>query len=343
MVTVCPADLEDLHLDALSGDGGTALYLQGTVAGPAAMRFCRQSGGDALSLVMAENMGPWLRAFSTSRWRVEGDREKYADAWRRWVEEQIPLGGMLHLPQPAIVPPVRPAAPPAAAARPAPKAAPMPPRNRSPPPQYGDYANIWYMLQHFCGDLPTEQRGSKEINVCAWSRLDGADHCSWKAGKHCRPAQLHPKDLLCHIQRDHAADPAQRDQAMAMLAGIMPGGQAGPFASVQARSRALALPTGARPAGGRVAPQSAAQPGAVGSAAQRGVGTSTVSAGASTSSGGAAAEPAASAGSNPAAPTSSSDPRGQGPSRQPPAPGAGGPPLSNDPHPARGPDPQAQP
>ena len=171
------------------------------------------------------------------------------------------------------------------------------------------------MLQHFGGDLATEQRGSKVINVCPWSRLDGAGHCSWKAGKHCRPAHLHPKDLPDHIQRDHAADPAQRDQAMAMLAGIMPGGQAGPFASAQARSRALALPTGARPAGGQGAPQSAAQPWAVGSAAQRGATTSTGSEEASASSGGAAGEPAASAGSNPAAATSSGDPRGQGPSR----------------------------
>ena len=122
VLTVRPADLEALHLSALSGDGGEALYLQGTVAGAAATRFRRQSGGDALRLVMAENMGPWLRAFSTSRWKVEGDREKFADAWRRWVEEQFPVGGMLHLPQPPSVPPVRPAASPAAAARPAPKA-----------------------------------------------------------------------------------------------------------------------------------------------------------------------------------------------------------------------------
>ena len=123
------------------------------------------------------------------------------------------------------------------------------------------------------------------INVCPWSRLDGAGHCSWKAGKHCRPAHLHPKDMLDHIQRDHAADPAQQDQAMAMLAGIMRGGQAGPFASAQARSRALAWPTGARPTGGRGAPHSAAQPRAVGSGAQRGVTTSTGSAEASTPSG----------------------------------------------------------
>ena len=71
------------------------------------------------------------------------------------------------------------------------------------------------------------------INVCPWSRLDGAGHCSWRAGKHCRPTHLHPRDLLDHLQRDHGADPAQRDQAMAMLAGVMPGDQAGPFASAQ--------------------------------------------------------------------------------------------------------------
>ena len=82
-LTIRPADPEALHLGALSGDGGTALYLQGTAVGSAAVRFRRPSGGDALRLVMAENMGPWLRAFSTFRWKVEGDREKFADAWRR--------------------------------------------------------------------------------------------------------------------------------------------------------------------------------------------------------------------------------------------------------------------
>ena len=251
VLTVRPADLEALHLSALSGDGGDALYLQGTVAGAAATRFRRQSGGDALRLVMAENMGSWLRTFSTSRWKVEGDREKFADAWRRWVEEQFPVGGMLHLPQPPSVPPVRPAAPPAAAARQAPKAAPKPPPKRGQPPQYGGYANIRYVLQHFGGDLATDQRGTKTINVCPWSRLDGAGHCTWKAGTHCRPTHLHPKDLLDHIQRDHATNPAQRDQALAMLAGVMPGGQAGPFASAHAGSTALTLPTGARPAAER--------------------------------------------------------------------------------------------
>ena len=178
---------------------------------------------------------------------------------------------------------------------------------------------------------------------CPWCRLDGAGHCTWKAGKHCRPARLHPKDLLDHVQRDHAADPTQWDQALAMLAGVMPGGQAGPFASAQARSRALMLPTGARPAEGRGALPSAAQPGAIGSAAQRGAMTSTGSAAASTSGRQAEGGPAPSAGSQPATAASGWGPRGQGPSRQPPALGAGGPPPSNDPDPARGPGPQAQP
>ena len=230
---------------------------------------------------------------------------------------------------------------PAAAARPAPKAAPKPPPTRSPPPQYGSYANIRYVLRHFGGDLATEQCRSKGIDVCPWSRLDGAGHCSWKAGKHCRPAHLHPQDLLDHLQRDHGAEPAQRDQAIAMLAGIMPGGQAGPFASSQARSRGLAMPTSARPARGQGAPQSAAHQGAVGS--QRGATTSTGSAGASTSSGAAAGATTAPLGSRPTATTSSGDPRGQGPSRQQPAPGAGGPPPSNDPDLAGGRDPKAQP
>ena len=70
-----------------------------------------------------------------------------------------------------------------------------------------------------------------------------------------------------------------------MLAGVMLGGQAGPFASAQARSRALMLPTAARPAERRGASQSAAQPGAIGSAAQRGAMTSMGSAAASTSGG----------------------------------------------------------
>ena len=115
-----------------------------------------QSGGDAIRLVMAENMAPWLQAFSTSRWKVEGQREKFADARRRWVEEQLPVGGMLHLPQPPSVPPFWPAAPPAAVAKPVPKAAPKPPPKKGLPHQYGNYATIRYVLRHFGGQLATE-------------------------------------------------------------------------------------------------------------------------------------------------------------------------------------------
>ena len=350
VLTVRPAGLEALHLSALSGDGGEALDLEGTLAGAAATRFRRQSGGDALRLVMAENMRPWLRAFSTSRWKVKGDREKFADAWRRWVEEQFPVGGMLHLLQPPSVPPVRPAASLAAAARQAPIAAHKLPPKRSPPPQYGAYANIRYVLQHFGGDLATEQRGTKTINVFPWSRLDGAGNCTWRAGTHCWPTHLHPKDLLDHIQRGHATDPAQRDQALAMLAGFIPGGQAGPFVSAQARSRALMLPKGARPAAERGASPSAARSGAIGSAARLGAVTSTGSTAASTSGGQTEGEPATSAGSQQTTAASGGGPRGQGSPRRPPAPGAGGPPEpaggpppSGDPDPAGGSGPHVQP
>ena len=83
-----------------------------------------------------------------------------------------------------------------------------------------------------------------------------------------------------------------------MLAGVMPGGQAGPFASAQARSRELMLPTGACPAAERGASPSAARSGAIGSAARRGAVTSKgTSTAASTSGGHAEGEPAASAGS----------------------------------------------
>ena len=186
---------------------------------------------------------------------------------------------------------------------------------------------------------------SKEVNVCPWSRLEGVRRCSWRAGKHCRPTHLHPGNLLDHLLRDHGSDPAQRDQALAMLAGSMPGGQAGPFASAQARSRTLALPTRARPAGGQGASQSAASSGAGGSAAV----SSTGSAGASASGSGAERSAVMSGGPSSAATPSAGGRQGQvsgraqGSSSQPPAPGAGGSPPSNDLDPAGDPDPAAQP
>ena len=198
-LTIRPADLEALHLGALSGDGGTALYLQGIVVGSAAVRFRGQSGGDALPVAMAENMQPWLRALSASRWKVEGNREKFADAWCRWVEEQFPVGGMLHLPQPPSVPPVRPAAPPAAVAKPVRKVAAKPPPKKSHPHQYGNFANIRYVPRLFAGELATEQRGSKEIYVCPWFRLEGAGHCSWEPASTAGPPTSTPGTIRCGI------------------------------------------------------------------------------------------------------------------------------------------------
>ena len=175
-------------------------------------------------------MAPWLQAFSTSRWKVEGDREKFADAWRRRVEEQSPLGGMLHLPQPPSVPLVRPAASAAAVAKAVLKAAPTPPSKKGLPHQYGHYTNIRFLMRCFGGELATEQRGSKMLNVCPLSKLEGAGHCAWRAGKHLRLSHLHPKDLLDHQARDHGSDPAKREHAMAMITGVMPGALEGPFA-----------------------------------------------------------------------------------------------------------------
>ena len=126
-LTIRLADSEALHLRSLSGDVGIAAYLQGTLVGLAALRFRKHYGGDAPRLVMAEAMTPWLRAFFHSRWTVAGDREKFTDAWRGWVEGQFHVEGMMHLPPPPSVPPVRPAAPAGAVVKAVPKAAPKPP------------------------------------------------------------------------------------------------------------------------------------------------------------------------------------------------------------------------
>ena len=176
------------------------------------------------------------------------------------------------------------------------KAAPKPPTKKGLPDQYGNYTNIRYVLRHFGGELATEQRGSKELNICPWSKPEGAGHCSWRAGKKRRPAHLQPKDLLDHLARDHGSDPAQRDQAMAMIKSVMLGGLAGPFASAQARSKALALPAGARPAGEHGASPSATSSGARGSAAVSSAGST----GAGASGAGTARSSAVSRGTHPA-------------------------------------------
>ena len=100
-----------------------------------------------------------------------------------------------------------------------PKAAPKPPPKKGLPQQYASYSNIRVVLRHFGGELATEQRGSKELNVCPWSKLEGAGHSTWRAGKHLRPSRLHPRDLVDHLAKDHGSDPAQREQAEAMIKG----------------------------------------------------------------------------------------------------------------------------
>ena len=338
VLTVRPADLKALHLGVLSGDGGTALYLQGTVVGSAAVRFRRQSGGDALRLVMAENMGPWLQAFSTSRWKVEGDREKFADARRRWVEEQFPMGGMVHLPQPPGVPPVRLAAPPAPAAKPVPKTSPKLPPKKSPQTQYGSYTNIRYVLRLFGGERATEQRGSKVINVCpcvGWMELvtTRGEPASTAGSPNSTPGTCWTtfSGTMGLIRLNGTRRwPCWPAFCQGAKRGLSHRPRQGP--------ETLAMPTSARP-GGPGASKSAAQRGACGSTAT----SSTGRTGTSASSGGAAGTTATSVGSRPTAATSSGDPWGQRPSRPPPAPGAGGPHPSSAPDPAGGPDPTAQP
>ena len=95
-----PADLEALHLGTQVGDGSTALYLQGRLVGAPAPRYPRSYGRDALRLVMAEDMAPWLRAITGPRWTVAGERERFTGVWRWWVEVQLPTAGLMHLPPP---------------------------------------------------------------------------------------------------------------------------------------------------------------------------------------------------------------------------------------------------
>ena len=251
------------------------------------------------------------------------------------------MGGMLHLPQPPSVPPVRPAAPAAAVAKALPKAVPKPPPKKGLPDHYGNYTNMRFVLRRFGGELATEHRGSKELNVCPRSKLEGAGHCACRAGKHLRPSHLHPKDFLDHLARDHGSDPAHREQAMAMTNGVMPRGLAGPIAAAQAGSKALALPAGRA----HRASSSATSSGAHGFAAV----SSTGSTGAGVSGGGTALSTTVSRETHQATAPSTGGQRGsvsgraKGSSHLPPVTGARGPPPSGEPDLAGDPDPAAQP
>ena len=275
VLTVRPSYVEALHLSALSGDWGEALYLQGTVVGAPATRFRRQSGGDALRLVMAENMGPWLRAFSASRWKVEGDREKFADAWRRWVEEQFPVGGVLHLPQPPSVPPVRPAAPPAAAARQAPKAAPKQPPKRGRRLSMAAIPTFGTCCSTSVATWPRSsvgQRRSTSALGLGWMGLVTAH------GKLARTAGLPTSTPRTRWTTSSGTMRLIRRNGtrrwpcwLALCQGARRGLSRRPRRGPE-RSR---CPQGARPAAERGASPSAARSGAIGFAARRGAVTST--------------------------------------------------------------------
>ena len=176
----------------------------------------------------------------------------------------------MHLPPPPRVPPVQPAAPVVAVAKVVPKVAPKPPpplRKKGLSVPYGSYSNIRVVLKHFRGHLATEQRGVSDVNVCPWSRLEGVGQCPWRAGRQLKPSHLSPRDLLDRLARDHGSDPAQREQAGAMITGVMPPEVTGPFAAAEAGSPPLAQPSGVQSSGVQEGSWSAALSGAGGSGA----------------------------------------------------------------------------
>ena len=119
-----------------------------------------------------------------------------------------------------------------------------PPKKKGLNGPYGNYSNITVVLQHFGGHQATEQRGVSEVHVCPWSKLEGAGQCQWQAGRHLKPTHLNPRDLLDHMGRDHGSDPAQGEQAEAMIKGVIRGGLAGHFAVAEASWSTLARATG---------------------------------------------------------------------------------------------------
>ena len=65
--------------------------------GSAVLQFRRHYRGDTFPVVMAEVLAPWLRPLCYSRRTVAGDQEKFANAWRRWVEGQYCVQRIMHL------------------------------------------------------------------------------------------------------------------------------------------------------------------------------------------------------------------------------------------------------
>ena len=63
-------------------------------------------------------------------------------------------------------------------------------------------------------------------------------------GRHLRPSYLNPRDLIDHLAKDHGSDPAQCEQAEAMVTGVMRYGQTGPFTGATAGPLNVAQPSG---------------------------------------------------------------------------------------------------
>ena len=93
--------------------------------------------------------------------------------------------------------------------------------------------------------------------------MEGAGQCQWRAGRHLRPSHLNSRDFIDHLAKDHGSDLAQREQAEAMVTGIMPRGQIGPFAAATAKPVMLAQPSGAQPPGAQAASSSSTSSGAL--------------------------------------------------------------------------------
>ena len=134
-------------------------------------------------------------------------------------------------------------------ARAVPKAAPKPAPKKSLNVPYGAYTNIRLVVTHFGRCLAIGQHGVGDFNFCPWSRLEGAGQCPWWAGLHLRTSRLDPSNLIAPT-KDHGSDLAQREQAEAMVTGVMPRGRAGPFATARSGPVTLTRRSGVQPRGG---------------------------------------------------------------------------------------------
>ena len=63
--------------------------------------------------------------------------------------------------------------------------------------------------------MAKEGRGLSDVNVCPWSKLEGACRWLWRAGRHVKPNHLNPRYLLDLLARgdlsrcDHQSLPSK--------------------------------------------------------------------------------------------------------------------------------------